>query len=291
MSETGIAQNRAHETGGASLTEAIRWRLEDIDLTVIDPVVAQESEMLLLLLVASSFVESGTRLYASNLAAHFQGNQEVASWLAARWEPEELQHGRALRAYVTRVWPSFDWDRAFAGFIRAYQPLCTMGKLESRGGLEMAARCVVETGTTALYRAIHDRAREPVLRTLLGHISADEVDHYKHFYRYFRSYQHEDRSSRASVFGALIRRSAEIGREDTDIGLRHAHAERCLDSANTPSTFDEVRGAVRSLLRASVPLELAASMWLRPLQLPVRTERHAQRIFVGVASTAMVCLA
>jgi rubrerythrin len=270
--------------------EATRWRLEDLDLTVIDPVVARENEVLIHLLVASSFVESGTRLYASNLVAHFEGDHEVATWLAARWEPEELQHGRALRAYVSCVWPSFDWDRAYAGFIQAYQPLCTMGKLESRRGLEMAARCVVETGTTALYRAIRDRASEPVLRTLLGHISDDEVDHYKHFYRYFRRYQQEDFSSRGAVFGALIRRSAEIGREDTDIGLRHAFAERRLGNTSAQPTFDELRAGVRSLLRSSVPLSLAAAMWLRPMQLPARFERPAQRIFVGAARTGMACL-
>jgi hypothetical protein len=65
------------------------------------------------------------------------------------------------------VWPSFDWDRAYADFIRAYRPLCTLGKLESRRGQEMAARCVVEAGTTALYLEIQHRVRAPVLRTCL----------------------------------------------------------------------------------------------------------------------------
>jgi hypothetical protein len=279
------------ESGGMAPAEATRWRLEDIDLKLVDAPGTDESEVLLLLLVASSFIESGTRLYSANLASHFEGDDEVAAWLAARWEPEELQHGRALRAYVCHVWPSFDWGRAYAGFMHDYQPLCTMGKLESSRGLEMAARCVVETGTTALYRAIRARAKEPVLRTLLGHISGDEVDHYKHFYRYFRRYQQEDLSGRASVFGALIRRTAEIGREDTDIGLRHAHAERRLDRASAPMTFDELRGAVRSLLRMGVPLGLAGSMWLRPLQLPARTERQAQRLFTVAARAGMACLA
>lgn len=289
MSDTALAET--HEANGIGPIQTTGWRLDDVDFSVIDPALAHESEALLLLLVASSFTESGTRLYAANLVAHFQGDHEVSAWLAERWEPEELQHGRALRAYVTCVWPSFDWDRAHAGFIEAYRPLCTMGKLESRRGLEMAARCVVETGTTALYRAIHHRAREPVLRTLLRHISEDEVDHYKHFFRYFRRYQQEELSSRAAVFGALIRRSAEIGREDTDIGLRYAHAERCLSSASMHLTFDDLRSAARLLVRTSVPLGLAGAMWLRPLQFPAPAERHARRIFTLVARTGMACLA
>jgi hypothetical protein len=97
--------------------------------------------------------------------------------------------------------------------------------------------------------------------------------------------------SRAAVFGALIRRSTEIGREDTDIGLRYALAERRRDSSSIPLTFDEARSAVRSLLRTSVPLGLAGAMWLRPLQLPTRAERHAQRIFTVVARTGLRCMA
>ncbi|MDO9316411.1 MAG: ferritin-like domain-containing protein [Burkholderiaceae bacterium] len=262
-----------------------------MDLTAIDLPLALESEAVLLLLVASSFIESGTHLYASNLVAHFEGDQEVSAWLAQHWEPEELQHGRALRAYVTCVWPEFDWDRAHASFIQSYRPLCTMGKLETRRGLEMAARCVVETGTTSLYRAISAHVREPVLRTLLRHISEDEIRHYKHFFRYFRKYQEHERSSRVAVFGALIRRSAEISREDTDIGLRFAYAERCLGSSNTERTLDEVRSAVRALLRHSVPVSLASAMWLRPLQLAPYAEQPARRVFTLAAWASMACLA
>ena len=288
---TAIAQTSSQDTGGIAFAEPKRWRLEDLDLSLIDAPATEDTEVLLLLLVASSFIESGTRLYAANLATHFEGDDEVSGWLAARWEPEELQHGRALRAYVCHAWPSFDWDRAYTAFMRDYQPLCTTGKLEGSRGLEMAARCVVETGTTALYRAIRSRAQEPLLRTLLGHISDDEVAHYKHFYRYFRRYQQEDLNGRAAVFGALVRRSSEIGREDTDIGLRHALAERRLDASSAPLTFGELRGAVRSLLRTGVPLGLAGSMWLRPLQLPARTERQAQRLFTVAARAGMACLA
>ncbi|MDL2337840.1 MAG: ferritin-like domain-containing protein [Pseudomonadota bacterium] len=287
----GTALDQTQGVGGITAPEPVGWRLEDIDFAAIDPVLANENEALLLLLVASSFIESGTRLYASNLVVHFEGDHEVSAWLAEHWEPEELQHGRALRAYVACVWPSFDWDRAYVDFIQAYRPLCTMGKLEARRGLEMAARCVVETGTTTLYRAIHHRVREPVLRTLLRHISEDELQHYKHFFRYFRNYQQQERSSRAAVFGALIRRTAEISREDTDIGLRYACAERCRGTTHAPLPFDELQRAVRALLRSSVPIGLAGAMWLRPLQLGPYAERQARRIFSLAARTVMACSA
>ena len=260
------------------------WRLEDFDFGGIDKTLAnQEDEPLLLMLVASSFVEAGTHLYASNLIAHFEDDSEVATWLAEIWEREELQHGRALRTYVANAWPAFDWERAYAGFMKDYRPLCTMGKLESRRGLEMAARCVVETGTTALYRGIHERLHEPVLSMLVRRISEDEVGHYKRFFRYFRKYQQEEHSGRAAVLGALIRRSIEIVSEDTGCALRHAYVERyCQDMASRP-TFEEVRIAVNARLRNSVPLGLAAAMWLRPLQLNCRIERQIRRVFPLIA--------
>ncbi|MFM9914803.1 MAG: ferritin-like domain-containing protein [Rhizobacter sp.] len=266
------------------------WRIEDIDFAAIDHRLAHEDEAVVLLLVASSFIESGTHVYASNLVKHFDGDPVVSTWLAEHWEPEELQHGLALRTYVTCVWPTFDWDRAYAGFMQVYRPLCTLGKLEARRGLEMAARCVVETGTTTLYRTLHARTLEPVLRTLLTRISEDEVGHYKHFYRYFLKYQQQDPSSRAAVFGALVRRSAEISREDTGIGLHCAHAERSLGNSTSHLTFDELQLAVGAILRTSVPVGLAAAMWLRPLRFAPYIERQARRIFTVTVRTAMAWL-
>lgn len=263
--------------------ESTGWRLEDIDFTAIDSAHAEADEPLLLLLIASSFIESGTHLYASNLTTHFDGDQEVTTWLTEQWEAEELQHGRALRTYVAHAWPSFDWDQAYAGFIEAFEPLCTMNRLEPRRGLEMVGRCVVETSTTSLYRAIQGHARDPVLRDLVRRISEDEVRHYKHFLRYFRQYQRQERSSRIAVFGALVRRSLEIGLRDTDSGLRHAYVGRYRDTTTPHPTFEATKRAVHALLRPNLPVGLAGAMWLRPLQLAPRVEGALRKLFAAVA--------
>lgn len=269
----------------ADRLESAGWRLDDIDFSSIDPARVRDDVPLLLLLVASSFVESGTGLYASNLAAHFEGDAEVSAWLTERWEPEELRHGLALRTYVTHVWPGFDWERAHTGFMADYAPLCRTSKLEKSRGLEMAARCVVETGTTALYRALHDRVREPVLRILLRHISEDEVRHYKYFFRYFRKYQQHHRRHRAAVLGALVRRTVEVSREDIDVGLRHACAEHWREGGATQPSFDQFSRDAQAMLRQTLPLELASAMWLRPLLLAPRVERQVRRVLMMVART------
>src|SRR5690348_4711310 len=156
------------------------------------------NEDLLLLLCAASFIESGTDLYTSNLTAYFDGDPEVSAWLNDEWEPEELQHGRALKAYINHVWPEFDWDTSFRNFFEEYSTTCSVEEFEKTRALEMVARCVVETGTATLYRAINECSDEPVLKEITDHIRSDEVRHYKHFFKYFKKYNVIEEIGRAS---------------------------------------------------------------------------------------------
>ena len=155
---------------------APRWRLADIDFTRIVHALVRGRDDLFLLACSASFLESTAGTFASNLKDYFFDDDEVRQWLAAAWEPEELQHGRALRIYVKHAWADFDWDRAYADFISEYSQLCTSDKLEATRGQEMAARCVVEMGTTTYYQAVHALCDEPVLRDLVWRIRSDEVD-------------------------------------------------------------------------------------------------------------------
>lgn len=246
------------------------WRLEDIDLRRVEAAAASEDEPLLLLLAASSFVESASHVYARNLAEHFGADPEVSAWLAQHWEPEELQHGRALRAYVAAVWPDYDWDRAYAAFFDDYSALCTPEALEPVRGLELLARCVVETGTSTLYRAVSRSAREPVLRALADRISRDEVSHYRHFYRYFRSYQRTERNSRLRRLRVIVHRLLEEKLEDAECGLRHAIAERYRRAEPDPGRLRAFTTRIRRLVRDAYPYNMGAGLLLKPLALSPR---------------------
>jgi rubrerythrin len=136
---------------------------------------------------SASFIEITSDLYTYNLIEYFRDDSEIVEWLENVWQKEELQHGDALRRYVRTAWPDFDWDAAYRDFLAAYTPLCTVDQLARTRALEMAARCVVETGTAAFYRMLSEQSREPVLKQLAARISADEVRHYKHFYSLFPS--------------------------------------------------------------------------------------------------------
>ena len=248
------------------------WKLEDIDFESIDPKLVAKNEDLVVLLCASSFIESGSDLYSTNLALYFAGDQEVEFWLNTHWEVEELQHGRALKCYIAKVWPEFDWDAAFARFFIEYSKTCKVEYFEKTKALEMAARCVVETGTATLYRAINDLTDEPILKQLTANIRSDEVRHYKHFYQYFKKYNAVEKNSRLAVLGALVRRVAEIKSDDSDIALRHVYAERYRQDAVTSPQFRAVSTRVNTLVKRNLSADMCIKMLLKPLDLPMRVQ-------------------
>lgn len=187
----------------SSRQEKQHWTIEDIDFSRIDLARVRQDEDLFYLVACASFVESGSDLYTHNLVEYYKGDAEVETWLREQWEQEELQHGAALRAYVEHVWPEFDWQRAYQGFLDEYSQYCKVELLEPTRAQELAARCVVETGTSTYYRALARATDEPVLKQLAGLIANDEVNHYKHFYHYFRRYRREENIGRSRVFGTL----------------------------------------------------------------------------------------
>ncbi|ALX43667.1 MULTISPECIES: ferritin-like domain-containing protein [Burkholderia] len=253
-------------------TREMPWRIEDIDLTRIDRQRAAANEDLLLLLCAASFIESGSDLYTSNLSQFFDDDPEVSAWLNAEWEHEELQHGRALKAYIAHVWPEFDWDLAFANFFEEYSKTCSVEAFEKTRALEMVARCVVETGTATLYRAINECSDEPVLKEITDNIRTDEVRHYKHFFRYFKKYNKVEGNGRLAVLGALTRRVLEIKSEDSEIALRHVFAIRYPDRVGDSAYCRERTARVNALVRRYLSADMCVKMLLKPLDLPAKIQ-------------------
>jgi hypothetical protein len=250
-----------------------RWRLEDIDFDAVDPAAVAGDTPLFYIVVAASFVEMASDVYTGNLSRYYADDAEVTQWLTTEWEPEEIQHGRSLRAYARAAWPQFDWDRAYAGFVEEYAARCTLDEFEPTPGLEMAARCVVETGTATLYRMLHAYAREPVLRQLIGHIKADEVRHYSHFYRYFRRYQADAPAPRRRILAAVFRRVAEARNDDAEIAFRHVHRVREPGAPYRPADYRKFKAQARALMRDHFPFEMAVRMLSRPLALPPALQR------------------
>jgi hypothetical protein len=234
-------------------------------------------------LSGASFVESLADLYTDNLLALLESDPDACRWLRERWEPEELQHGRALRRYVETVWPAFDWQTAFDGFCADYRPYCKPELLEPMRALEMVARCVVETGTSGLYGLLERISPEPVLATLAKHIRNDEVGHYKYFYRLFLRYRDIERPSRWQVARVLRQRLGEIGREDAYMALKNAVAVRNPGQAFSPQDFQRFQQKAGYWARADYPYEMTVKMLLKPLRLPGLINRMAVPLLVHQA--------
>lgn len=235
------------------------------------------------LVTASSYVEILSDLYARNLGDYYAGDDEACAWLARKWEPEEMQHGRALRRYVESVWPDFDWERGFEGFRVDYSPYCQTSLLGPTRTLEMAARCVVETGTSSFYAMVRDASPEPVLARIAGHIHDDEVGHYKGFYRFYRDYQKREAHPRWRVAREIWRRIAEVDNEDAYLAVKNVAMVDKPGQDYTRKDFIVFRNRIREWMRLYYPFPSAVKMLLKPLDLPTSLQRVAVSVLVAGA--------
>jgi hypothetical protein len=258
------------------------WSLDDIPWHALWRDAVRRSEALFYMIAAASLMESATDLYTANLIECFAGDDEITSWLKDYWLPEELQHGRALRCYVATAWPDFPWGEVREGFTEEFRPFCDEA-LEAARGLEMASRCVVETGTASFYTCLSHASPDPVLAILTRRIAEDEVRHYKHFYRFFCKYREIERPGRTAVAPALWRRLRMTGGEDRHVVLKHVHAARHPGARFDEHVYRQVQTECRALMRPHFPVEMAVRMLLKPLALGPRTQRVTMPVLTALA--------
>ena len=149
------------------------WTLDSIDWAMLRRDAVAGNDALFYLVAGASFVEATTDLYTQNLIDYFSADGEITGWLKAHWLPEELQHGKALRHYVRLVWPDFDWDGTYEGFLPEFTAQCEEDGVEPTRTREMASRCIVEMGTASFYRTLSRMTDEPVLTELARRISLE----------------------------------------------------------------------------------------------------------------------
>ena len=243
------------------------WVIDDIPFKDLDRDQIHDDRQLFLGLAAASFIEITADLYTANLIEFYRGDDEVTDWLSQRWEPEELRHGAALKRYVRTAWPEFDWNTAYRGFYEEYSRTCGIQGFAGTRALELAARCVVETGTATFYRALSELTGEPVLKRLAGLIAADEVRHYKYFYRFFRRYHDREGIGRFAVARTLWRRMTEVDAEDGPIAFKHVLLNASPGGEFQPADYDAFRARARVLARRHYPFGMAVRMMLKPLEL------------------------
>ena len=130
----------------------MRWHYEDIDYNSINIEAMHNKDFLFYLITSASFIEITSDVYEKNLARFYRGNEQLISWLEKVWEPEELQHKKALRKFVNTLWPEFDWESSYERFKKYYLPHCTLDEFQPTKAKELLARMGGEAGTSTSKR-------------------------------------------------------------------------------------------------------------------------------------------
>jgi hypothetical protein len=260
-----------------------RWSAADIPYAAIDTARVAGDDWLLCLVAAASLVEIGSDLYTRNLVEYFRGDAEVRDWLERHWQHEEINHGMALRRYVNAAWPAFDWERAWRRFDAEYARLCQPQRLGPTRALELASRCVVETGTASLYTMLMRLSPEPVLAGLAARIRADEIRHYRYFYHFFLKYLQREPPNRFAVARTAARRVREIENEDGYYAFKHVYLECHPGQRFEDSAYREFRRRCLALAHRHYPYEMAARMFVKPLGLAPRVRRLILPLLVAGA--------
>ena len=247
--------------------------VERIPYDTVDRARVRNDTVLFHMVSSASLVEFASDVYTRNLAKFFHDDDEVVDWLTQSWEKEELQHGEALRRYVQAAWPDLDWESAYEGFIAELVPCYSVDRLAPTRALEMVGRCLVESGTATFYRMMSALATEPVLKEVARKISADEVRHYKHFYRYYLRYREIEKPGRTAVLRMLWARSSEIDTEDVVYAVKHILRVHNPHVRWQRSEYEAVRNASLRLARRHYPYAMATKMLLKPLGLNAAISR------------------
>jgi hypothetical protein len=184
-----------------------RWTLDDVpwarfDRSRLDPEIVG-------IVKAAALVEYNGGAYARHLCRVFHDDPAFQA-SARRWGEEEAQHGEALGRWAGMADPDWDLAAAFARFQAGYHIDFDrdVSRRGSRAG-EMVARCIVETGTSSYYSALRDAVQEPVLKEICRNIAADEIRHYKLFYRTLVRYLERERIGRWRRLCVALGRLAE----------------------------------------------------------------------------------
>ena len=188
------------------------WTLDDIPWQGFDP--SRVDPELIRIVKAASLVGYNGGAYARHLCRVFADDPEFQA-AARRWGSEEVQHGEALARWAAFADPDFDFAAAVARFRAGYRADfdSERSRRGSRSG-EMIARCIVETGTSLYYTALRDAAAEPVLREICRHIVADELRHYRLFYKTLDRYLAGDGMGRWARLRVALGRVAETADDE-----------------------------------------------------------------------------
>jgi len=206
-------------------------------------------------LTTASFLESHVATYVDNLEGLYADDQPTRQWLR-----------KVLGEYVRKMWPSFDWQRAFDAFSSRYLPVCSPALLRPTPGLEALARCVTETAATMTYRCMAEYTDDAELRALMRRLSSDEIRHYRYFRRLHLGCNGRERIGFARRARTVLGRSELVRDEDLAMAYEPINASWTVPPPFALWTYEEFRRASAAVVKAHLPLREAKRMMFSPLK-------------------------
>ena len=241
-------------------------QIANSDWERLDERAAEVDRLVFYAATISSFLEISIEHYTASLRQIFKDEPEVVQWLNSVWEPEERAHGEAMRVYMARVWPQYNWGRAYAGFVNQYAPLCDIGLMRSTPAREMLARCVTECEAAVLYRTLANMASDPLAKHLFNAMYEDEISHYKFFFRWFRVLREREGLGAFSVFNETLSRQRKALDEDVGLALSHVNNGFLKPMPFAPLEQNTLMTMAQVALEDHFPFETARAMMLKPLR-------------------------
>ena len=201
----------------------------DIPWDKFDP--SKVDPELLKIIKAASMVEFNAWDYATYLNNVFADDPDAVEEFN-HWAYEEVQHGQALGKWAEVADPDWSHKEHFDRFVAGFRPDidATQSIRGSRAG-EMVARCMVEIGTSSYYGSIGQHTQEPVLQEICKRIAADELRHYKMFYKNMKRYLESENPTKIQRLRVALGRVLET--EDDELSYAY-YAANCDPS----TTYD-----------------------------------------------------
>jgi len=210
------------------------WTLDDIEWEKFDP--AKVDPDLVKVMKAASLVEKNGHDYGRYLQIVFKDDPEFSE-AAVQWAEEEVQHGDALGRWSELADPTFNFQAAFDDFADKIKlPMDVASSVRGSRVGELVARCVVECGTSSMYSAIAAATEEPVLKQICQKIAADELRHYKLFYKHEKRYLEIEKVGKFRRFWVALTRATET--EDDELAYAYFAANNDGSATYDRKTFN-----------------------------------------------------
>jgi hypothetical protein len=151
----------------------------------------------------------------------------------------------------------------------------------------MAACCALEMAAASYYSAIRDLSREPLLRLLAWHISADARRHYQYFYRYFNQCRRAESATRKQVLRTMWQRLKQLNNGTNAVAMKHVYGACHPSDPLNLYARGQMQKRCRRLVGRHVPRPMGIRMALMPLDLGPRMQHMAAPV-VGMVIQGLV---